>query len=95
MSSFLFSLVRVVNYISLFYVLAISTIYFIQLVSAMAGLREYSRSMKYTDYSRFVFSENMVPISVLVPAYNESATIVDNTKNLLSLDFAACPTSLF
>ena len=87
MSSFLFSLVRVVNYISLFYVLAISTIYFIQLVSAMAGLREYSRSMKYTDYSRFVFSENMVPISVLVPAYNESATIVDNTKNLLSLDF--------
>ena len=87
MNSFLFSLVRVVNYISLFYVLAISTIYFIQLVSAMAGLREYSRSMKYTDYSRFVFSENMVPISVLVPAYNESATIVDNTKNLLSLDF--------
>ena len=43
--------------------------------------------MKYTDYSRFVYSENMVPISVLVPAYNESATIVDNTKNLLSLDF--------
>ena len=87
MNSFLFSLIRVVNYISLFYVLAISTIYFIQLVSAMAGLREYSRSMKFTDYSRFVFSENMVPISVLVPAYNESATIVDNTKNLLSLEF--------
>ena len=58
MSSFLFSLVRVVNYISLFYVLAISTIYFIQLVSAMAGLREYSRSMKYTDYGFGIDAES-------------------------------------
>jgi cellulose synthase/poly-beta-1,6-N-acetylglucosamine synthase-like glycosyltransferase len=36
---------------------------------------------------RFEESSNMVPISVLVPAYNEAATIADNTRNLLSLDF--------
>ena len=76
-----------VNYFSLFYVLLISSIYLIQLISAAVGLREYSHSLKYTDYMRFVDSSNMVPISVLVPAYNEAATIVDNTKNLLSLDF--------
>ena len=83
----LYTAVAVINYISLFYVLAISTIYLIQLISASVGLREYSQSLKYTDYARYVFSDNMVPISVLVPAYNESATIVDNTRNLLSLDF--------
>ena len=83
----LYTVVAVINYISLFYVLTISTIYLIQLISASLGLREYSRSLKYTDYARYVFSDNMVPISVLVPAYNESATIVDNTRNLLSLDF--------
>ena len=87
MKDFLFSLIRVVNYISLFYVLAISTIYLVQLISATFGLREYSRSLKYTDYARYVYSDNMVPISVLVPAYNESATIVDNVRNLLSLEF--------
>ncbi|MBQ4249674.1 MAG: glycosyltransferase family 2 protein [Clostridia bacterium] len=82
-----YNIVMIINYVSLFYVLAISTIYLVQLICAISGLGEYSRSMKYTDYARFVFSDNMVPISVLVPAYNESATIVDNTKNLLSLDF--------
>ena len=84
---FLYTAVLVINYVSLFYVLAISTIYLIQLISAFSGLREYGRSLKYSDYSRYTFSDNMVPISVLVPAYNESATIVDNTRNLLSLDF--------
>ncbi len=87
MKDFLYTAVVVINYVSLFYVLAISTIYLIQLISATMGLREYSRSLKYSDYSRYAFSDNMVPISVLVPAYNESATIVDNTRNLLSLDF--------
>lgn len=87
MKDFLYTAVIVINYVSLFYVLSISTIYLIQLISATLGLREYSRSLKYSDYSRYTFSDNMVPISVLVPAYNESATIVDNTRNLLSLDF--------
>ncbi|MBR3137331.1 MAG: glycosyltransferase family 2 protein [Clostridia bacterium] len=87
MKDILYTAVVVINYVSLFYVLTISTIYLIQLISATMGLREYSRSLKYSDYSRYTFSDNMVPISVLVPAYNESATIVDNTRNLLSLDF--------
>ena len=87
MKDYLYTAVIVINYVSLFYVLSISTIYLIQLISAALGLREYSRSLKYSDYSRYTFSDNMVPISVLVPAYNESATIVDNTRNLLSLDF--------
>lgn len=87
MKDILFTAITAINYLSLFYVLAISTIYLVQLISAFSGLREYSRSLKYSDYSRYTFSDNMVPISVLVPAYNESATIVDNTRNLLSLDF--------
>ena len=87
MKDILYNVILVINYVSLFYVLAISTIYLIQLINASLGLREYSRSLKYSDYSRYTFSDNMVPISVLVPAYNESATIVDNTRNLLSLDF--------
>ena len=75
------------NYLSLFYVLLICSVYLLQLLSAAVGLREYSKSLRYTDYKRFQESDNMVPISVLVPAYNESATIADNTRNLLSLDY--------
>jgi cellulose synthase/poly-beta-1,6-N-acetylglucosamine synthase-like glycosyltransferase len=87
MRGVLLTIALAINYFSLFYVLVISSIYFIQLVSAAAGLRKYTRSLRYTDYERFVDSSNMVPISVLVPAYNEAATIADNTRNLLSLDY--------
>lgn len=76
-----------INYFSLIYVILISTIYLIQLICAAIGLRKYTKSLKYTDYKRFQESDYMVPISVLVPAYNEEATIVDNTRNLLSLSF--------
>ena len=83
----LYRIVLAVNYFSLFYVVTVSTIYLVQLIFASFGLRKYVRSLRYIDYRRFLDSEHMVPISLLVPAYNESATIVDSVKNLLSLDF--------
>ena len=86
-SEVLTKIVLGISYLSLFYVLLISTIYLVQLICAAAGLRKYTKSLKYTDYKRFQESHNMVPISVLVPAYNEATTIADNTRNLLSLDF--------
>ena len=85
--SLLFRIVLYINYFSLFYVITVSTIYLIQLISASIGLRRYVRSLRYIDYRRFLDSEHKVPISLLVPAYNESATIVDSVRNLISLDF--------
>jgi len=87
MHTVLYKIALAINYFSLAYVIAVSTIYLIQLISASFGLHKYVRSLRYIDYRRFLDSEHMVPISLLVPAYNESATIVDSVKNLLSLDF--------
>ena len=87
MHTVLYKIALAINYFSLAYVIAVSTIYLVQLISASFGLRKYVRSLRYIDYRRFLDSEHMVPISLLVPAYNESATIVDSVKNLLSLDF--------
>ncbi|MEZ4628430.1 MAG: glycosyltransferase family 2 protein, partial [Eubacteriales bacterium] len=87
MHDVLYRIVLGVNYFSLFYVITVSTIYLIQLISTSIGLRRYVRSLRYIDYRRFLDSEHMVPISLLVPAYNESATIVDSVRNLISLDF--------
>ena len=83
----LYRIILGVNYFSLFYVITVSTIYLVQLISASVGLRRYVRSLRYVDYRRFLDSEHMVPISLLVPAYNESATIIDSVRNLLALDF--------
>jgi cellulose synthase/poly-beta-1,6-N-acetylglucosamine synthase-like glycosyltransferase len=45
------------------------------------------KKMKYSDYKRFISSSNMIPISILVPAYNEEETIVENIRSLLSLHY--------
>ena len=71
----------------LYYILIINFIYFMQLILAAFGLYDYVKKMHYSDYKKYTVSTNMIPISMLVPAYNEESTIVDNIKSLLSLHY--------
>ncbi|WP_160677475.1 glycosyltransferase [Clostridium sp. C8-1-8] len=75
------------NNFILYYVLAINSIYFIQLILSAFSLYDYIRKMNYSDYKKYTTSDNMIPISVLVPAYNEEKTIVDSIKSLLALNY--------
>jgi cellulose synthase/poly-beta-1,6-N-acetylglucosamine synthase-like glycosyltransferase len=75
------------NICSAGYVVIVSVTYLIQLFYAFLGLRKYKKSLDYSTSARFIESENIVPISVLVPAFNEVETICDTVKNLLSLDY--------
>lgn len=75
------------NNILLYYVLAINAIYFMQLILSAFSLYDYIKKMYYSDYKKYTDSTNMIPISVLVPAYNEENTIVDNIKSLLALNY--------
>lgn len=82
-------IVVIFNNIVLYYVLAINGIYFMQLILSAFSLYDYIKKMHYSDYKKYIYSENMIPISVLVPAYNEESTIVDNIKSLLALNYSA------
>jgi biofilm PGA synthesis N-glycosyltransferase PgaC len=52
--------------------------------SAMA-LRKYLRKNSYVNYNSLVLSPLSPKISIIAPAYNESRSIVDNIRTLLSL----------
>lgn len=69
------------------YTIAINIFYNGQMLISVADLFGYLKKMKASDYKRYVNSKNMVPISILVPAYNEENTIVDNIKSLLALNY--------
>lgn len=71
----------------LYYVLCINTIYFMLLILSAFSLYDYIKKMNYSSYKKYTASDNMIPISVLVPAYNEQNTIVDNVQSLLSLNY--------
>lgn len=69
------------------YTIAINLFYNGQMLVSAVDLFKYLKKMKFSDYKRYIDSKNMIPISIIVPAYNEEQTIVDNIKSLLALDY--------
>ena len=87
MKEFLLCVVLFANYFSIFYVALISFIYLMQLIFASFHLGEYFKKIRYSEHDKLSKLDHMLPISLLVPAYNEEMTIVDNVVNLLDLDY--------
>jgi cellulose synthase/poly-beta-1,6-N-acetylglucosamine synthase-like glycosyltransferase len=54
---------------------------------AVLEVRRYRRSASFTDYSILAGSSQAPGMSILAPAYNEGATIVENVRSLLSIHY--------
>jgi len=63
----------------------IFTTYLTLMVYSAISLRKYLRKNSYVDYNSIITSPLAPSVSVIVPAYNESVTIIDNIRTLLSL----------
>lgn len=64
--------------------LIFTTYLFLTIFSAVF-LRKYLRKNSYVDYNCIISSPIAPTISVIAPAFNESQTIIDNVRTLLSL----------
>ncbi len=87
MKQFLIQLVLGINVVAMVYVLLVDVVYVIQLVVSTLSLTKYIKIRHCSDHERYYHSQNAVPISLLVPAYNEATTIIENVSNLLQLDY--------
>ncbi|MDF1575016.1 MAG: glycosyltransferase [Bacteroidales bacterium] len=63
----------------------IFTTYLILTIFSAISLRKYLRKNSYVDYNSIVASPLAPSLSVIAPAFNESETIIDNIRTLLSL----------
>jgi len=63
----------------------IFTTYLVLTVFSAVTLRKYLRKNSYVDYNSIVASPLAPSLSVIAPAFNESETIIDNIRTLLSL----------
>ena len=68
------------------YVLACSASYLTLNMIAFFSLRYYLRRQRTQD-DTFLYSGTEPPISVIVPAYNEAATIVASLQSVLQLEY--------
>ncbi|MEN8227081.1 MAG: glycosyltransferase [Bacteroidota bacterium] len=59
--------------------------YLLLTIFSAVSLRKYLRKNSYVDYNSIVSSPLAPTLSVIAPAFNESRTILDNIRTLLSL----------
>ena len=69
------------------FTIVLSLIYIIQLIISFVRVRKNDKARQSNDYGRYVSSENLLPISLLIPAYNEQENIVSNIKSLMNIDY--------
>jgi len=73
--------------IILVYFLALNSFYALLLVLSVPEIWEQTRLAEDEDFQRLMQSDALPPITILAPAYNESATIVASTTAMLSLEY--------
>lgn len=75
------------NYLILFYAISICLYYVVLAAVSARAMYSYKRKNSFVDY-RVILSSPFAPsVSLIAPAYNESLTIVDNVKSLLTLHY--------
>jgi cellulose synthase/poly-beta-1,6-N-acetylglucosamine synthase-like glycosyltransferase len=77
------------NYFVLIYFLAINGVYLVLYVLSFVEISYAVKRDLFAGFSELFASNYAPPISVVVPAYNESATIVTSVHSLLALRYPA------
>ena len=81
------SFIVVFNYFCMAFTLLLNIIYIIQLfVSLVRVHKNYDKTFA-DDFHSYVDSDNLLPISLIIPAYNEQENIVQNIKSLLTINY--------
>ena len=76
-----------VNYFVLGYFLVINGVYLILYLISFAEIADYVHREVFSGLSELFTSSYAPPVSVVVPAYNEEATITDSVRSFLALQY--------
>ena len=80
----------IIDYMNMFfmyYVLIYAILFFISTIFAVLELNEEKRRKQYLNELSLKSDDNYIPVSILVPAYNEEKMIIDCIKSLSYLDY--------
>src|SRR5438094_8866344 len=71
----------------LLYFLILNSFYAVLLILSIPEIWEQTRLAEDEDFQRLMQSDALPPITILVPAYNESATIEASVTAILTLEY--------
>ena len=81
------SVIHISDLVILVYFLVLNSFYAVLLVLSVPEIWEQTRLAEDEDFQRLMQSDALPPISVLVPAHNESATIEASVTAMLTLEY--------
>jgi len=81
------NLLIVGNWIIFFYMIMIILVYVGMLTLSLLQIRRTYQLDEFEPYEELLLSEYTKPVSILVPAYNESAGIYGSIRSLLSIEY--------
>jgi cellulose synthase/poly-beta-1,6-N-acetylglucosamine synthase-like glycosyltransferase len=81
------NLILTVNYFVLGYFLVINAVYVVLYLISFAEIADYVRREIFSGFSELFTSNYAPPVSVVVPAYNEEATITESVRSFLTLHY--------
>ena len=76
-----------IDYLAIIYFFLVNGIYIILNTFAFFSIRKHWIAKEIEDFDKTFQSEFYKPVSIIIPAYNEEATIVDNVKSILALKY--------
>ena len=77
----------VFNYFCMAFTLLLNIIYIVQLLVSLVRVHHnYSKTFS-DDFHSYFDSDNLLPISLIIPAYNEEENIVQNIRSLLTINY--------
>ncbi len=71
----------------LLFAIVLFTAYLLLAIISLYAAAEYMLKNRYTDYNSILSSPYAPGVSLIAPAYNEAATIIENVRSLLSIHY--------
>ena len=87
MSESVWTVIQAFNYLVLAYFVVLHSIYLATSLFAFGALKRYALRLKSLDLGDLITSASAPPITLLAPAYNEEATVVESVRSLLTLEY--------
>jgi cellulose synthase/poly-beta-1,6-N-acetylglucosamine synthase-like glycosyltransferase len=84
---YFYPFIRLNNYAITGYFVFINIAYIFMLLLAFNAIKKYSQHVQSLEMKNLFLSPFAKPVSLLVPAYNEQATIVESVKSILQLQY--------
>ena len=73
----------------LVYFVVLHGVYLALVLIGSVQIRKYNRGITFAEFDRIAKSNLSMPVTIIVPAHNESAIIVNTVENMLKLNYPA------